>query len=66
MILVTMKHLRQLKYCAKGCRQFWEKHNISWADHIQNGGTPVEVLEETGDAMILKACELARADSGQE
>lgn len=58
-VIVTIKDIRQLKYCSRGARKFFAKNGLDWSDFLANG-VPAELLEETGDAMAIKLCEVAR------
>jgi len=55
-ILVNIKHARQLKYCVRGCKTFCEKYNIDFKKFVKEGVDAEEFLK-TGDAMALKLVE---------
>ena len=57
-VLVKIKHMRKLKYCSRGARDFANRHNLDWCRFI-NEGLPVEDLMKTGDTMALKLCQIA-------
>lgn len=63
-VVVTLAHCRELGYCTSGMRDFCARHGLDWAA-LRSSGLPVEVVENTGDAMALKAAELARREQGQ-
>jgi hypothetical protein len=58
-VIVTLKDMRKLRYCSKGARAFFERQGLSWSDFLANGITEEELLK-TGDAMAIKAVEVAR------
>lgn len=62
---IYRRHLNELKYCARGSRQFFEKHGFSWADFLRNG-IERDTLIQTNDAMAFKAIEIAEKEHGQQ
>lgn len=58
---VYRRHLNALKYCARGSREFFQKHNLDWSDFLRNG-IEREKFIETGDSMALKAVQVADRD----
>lgn len=58
---VTMRHVRQCRMCSRGARGFFERHGLDWSEFLR-AGLPVEVIEQTGDAMALQAAAAARAE----
>lgn len=58
-VLVRLEHMRSLRYCSRGARDFFERNGLDWATFIKEG-LPVEQIEATGDAMALKLAEVAR------
>jgi hypothetical protein len=58
-VIVTLKDMRELRYCSKVPRKWFERHGLSWSDFLANG-IPASKLEATGDAMALKVVEVAR------
>lgn len=63
-MLVLHRHLRELGYCNRGARAFFQKHGLSWADFLRQG-IPAERLKETRDAMAMKVIQQARTDHGR-
>lgn len=59
-----MRHLRELRFCARGGRDFWARQGWDWSDFLANG-IPVAQLEATGDAMAAQLAARAREDAGQ-
>lgn len=59
--IVRIEHCRQLRYCARGMRAFFERHGLDW-QRFRAEGLPVEDFERTGDAMAIAAARLARMD----
>lgn len=58
---VYRRHLNALKYCARGSREFFQKHNLDWSDFLRNG-IEREKFIDTGDSMALKAVQVADRD----
>lgn len=59
-VIVTMRHVREAKMCAKGARQFFARYDyLDWNKFLDEG-VPAEDLERTGDALALKVVEVAR------
>jgi hypothetical protein len=61
MTTVTIQHCRRLRYCSRGLRAWFERHGLDWR-LFREQGLPAETIEATGDAMGIRAAELARAD----
>lgn len=59
MTQVQHQHLRELGYCNRGARQFFERHGLDWRAFLA-GGLPADQFERTGDAMALKLVEHAK------
>lgn len=55
---VYRRHLVSLKYCARGSREFFNKHGLSWSDFLRNG-IERDKLYNTNDAMAQKAVSVA-------
>jgi len=49
-------------YCAPGVRSFFARHRLDLRTFVREG-LPASVIEATGDAMALRAAELARAEA---
>ncbi len=65
MIRAYMRDIRAAQLCSSGARRWFEIYNLSWTDHLANG-TPVDILEATGDELALRVCAVARARAGAE
>lgn len=63
MTTVLHRHIRQLGYCNRGARTWFARHGLDWPAFLREG-IPAERLEQTGDAMALKAIESARKERG--
>lgn len=61
---VTHAHFRALNYCNRGARKWLIARGVDWADFLANG-VDADWMRATGDAMALKAAELAEAGMGQ-
>ena len=60
-MIVRHRHLRDLGYCNRGSRQFFERHRLDWADFLKNG-IDAGVLMATGDAMAARVVAQAEKD----
>lgn len=56
--LIGMKDVRKMNWCAKGARDFCEKHGIDWGQ-FRTVGVPAKVMLATGDAMAIKLVKAA-------
>lgn len=61
-VRVHRRHLVALKYCAKGTRAFFNRHGWDYHDFLRHG-LPVEVWRATGDAMAIRAAEVAEEEA---
>lgn len=61
MTLVQMKHVRMLKLCSGGARDWFASYDLPWNEFITNG-LPVEVIEATGDPFGISVAEIARKE----
>ena len=55
---VTVRHIRQCGFCSRGARAFLLKHGFDWTTFVKQG-VSAEELAKTGDAMAMKAIEVA-------
>lgn len=62
MTVVLHRHIRELGYCNRGARAFFERHGLDWRAFLA-AGIPAERLAQTGDAMAMKAIESAEKDT---
>lgn len=62
---VQLRHIRAMKLCAHGARQWCARYGVSW-EQLRGDGVPCSVAEATGDPWGIKAAQLAReeAESG--
>lgn len=60
-VRVYLRHLRALNYCARGSRKFFQRHGWDWHQFLQIG-LEAEAFHKTGDAMAIKAAQLAEAE----
>lgn len=58
-VIVVQKDMRALRYCSRGVRDFFRRHELDYSNFLKNG-IPASQLEETGDAMALAVVEVAR------
>lgn len=61
-VIVTQRHLRACRYCAKGCRAWFARHGLNWGDFVKNG-LPASVLLATGDHLAARPVALAREEA---
>lgn len=60
-VIVRIEHLRQLKYCSRGVREFSARHNFDYTDFLANGIPADRLLEvSNNDGMAQAAVEVAR------
>lgn len=59
--IVTLEHCRRLGYCSRGLRGFFAAHGLDWNGFRENG-LPAPTIEATGDAMAMRAAQLARSE----
>ena len=57
-----LRHFRKLRYCSRGSRQFFERHGWDWHAFLQNG-LEAEAFHKTGDAMAIKAAQVAEQEA---
>jgi hypothetical protein len=62
MVRVYLRHFRALRYCSRGSRQFFERHGWDWHQFLKDG-LEAEVFYKTGDAMAIKAAQIAEDES---
>lgn len=60
-VMVTMRHMRAARMCSRGARQFFAKRGWDWSAFLRDG-LPVEMFEETGDAMAMQVAAVARRE----
>lgn len=66
MTTVRHVHMRDLGYCNRGAREFFQRHALSWPDFVEQG-IDAEKLRQTGDAMAQRVIEHAeRVGYGQQ
>ena len=59
-VIVKMEHMRSLRYCSRGVREFFERHQLNYSDFLQNGISGEELLAASGnDAMAAAVVEVA-------
>lgn len=62
-VIVKMEHLRQLKYCAKGIRKFFNRYELDYNDFLKNGIPGKQLLSAcNNDAMAKAGVEVARGE----
>ena len=61
-VRVTMTHVRSLKLCARGVRDWYAAQGLDYNQLVLEG-TPVEVLMGIDNAYATKACNIAIAEA---
>lgn len=56
-----MKHMRLARYCSRGVRDFFARHELDYNKFLVEGIDAEELLA-TGDAMALAVVEEARGE----
>jgi hypothetical protein len=56
--MARLEHARQLGYCARGMRRWFEGRERSWVDFVEHG-VPAAWLRSSGDALALRVAEQA-------
>ncbi len=64
MIVVTLKDARELGYCSRGMRDWFQRHGLDWSRFIREG-LPADDLLATGDAMAGALVEHVRGRDGR-
>lgn len=54
-----MRHIRQLRFCARGARDYFARYGLDWSAFLREG-VPCSVLEATGDALMRRLANHAR------
>lgn len=57
--VIKVSDIRQCRMCMSGARAFYKRHNLCWQTLLREG-TPIELIEATGDAMAHQVVEVAR------
>lgn len=61
-LIVTMRHVRSAKLCARGTRAWFKRYGLDHGDFLANG-IPAEKLIAVGDPLGLRAVEEARKEA---
>jgi len=64
-VMVQMRHLRAVEWCAAGARDWLVYHGFDPLEFVRHG-ISAERLEATGDALALTVVALARAEAEAE
>jgi hypothetical protein len=62
---VTLAHARELGYCVKGVRRWFDGREQSWVAFVAHG-VDSEWLRATGDAMAIRLADLAEGGIPKE
>lgn len=63
--LVTVKHVRAAKFCARGARIWFDRHGLDYNEFVFKG-LPIEQIENTGDELGRLVAAIARQDAAGE
>jgi hypothetical protein len=66
-LIIRVEHMRAAGYCAKGAREFAQRHGFDWIAFVKEG-VPAEQLIATGDAMaaeVVAHAERETRENGQ-
>lgn len=59
-VIVRMEHLRELRYCARGVRAFFQRYELDYSKFLSDGIDSASLLTATNnDAMAVAAVEVA-------
>ncbi|MCW7536703.1 hypothetical protein OOT46_02390 [Aquabacterium sp. A7-Y] len=64
-VTARLEHARQLGYCARGMRRWFEGRERTWAEFVEQG-VPAEWLRASGDAMAVRVAQQAEQAATQE
>lgn len=53
--IVRMEHVRHLRYCARGAREFFVKHDLDFSDFLLNGISAEIILRVSDNDSMVKA-----------
>lgn len=56
MIITHQDMKRHMRYCNRGARDFFQRHDLDWGDFVREG-IDAQVLVDTGDYMALRLVE---------
>lgn len=65
MTRVTVAHARELGYCLKGIRRWFDGRERSWEAFVEHG-VDSDRLRATGDAMAIRLADLAEGRMPKE
>lgn len=54
MIILYHRHLKQLHFCNRGARIWFERHQLSWRNFLQSG-IDLAIIEKIGDEFAQRA-----------
>jgi hypothetical protein len=61
-IIARLEHARQLGYCARGMRRWFEGRERTWAEFVERG-VPADWLHASGDAMASRVAQQAEREA---
>ena len=59
---VYVRHMRQVNFCMKGTRAWFEARGWSWSAFVAEG-RPAQDFIDTGDPLALRTVEAARKEA---
>lgn len=63
-MIITLKHCRDMKYCSRGIRLFFQRNNLDFSDFLKNG-VEEEVFLKTNDSMAIAVVKKAKEDGNK-
>lgn len=64
MTIVLHRHCRELGYCNRGLRAWFDSAGLDWADFLKHG-IPADTLRPHNNAMADRAIALAEGEENQ-
>lgn len=62
-MIITVGHIRGSKLCMSGAREWFESHNLSWSDFLENG-LPKETIAALNDPLADRVIAFAESVDG--
>lgn len=59
-----MRHVRQMGFCSRKIRDWFQVQNLDYTKFLQEG-IDVEIVEATGDAVAIMIAKLARDEAAE-
>lgn len=56
---ITVDHIKAVKQCCRGGRQWFKSYGLNWSDFVMQGGFEEEVFDGIDDQMLRDVIEYA-------